>query len=381
MLERIEGVLARNWLTNHGPLVRELEARLSSVLDVEHTITTSSGTAGLQLAIQTLGLTGEVIVPSFTFIATAHALAASGVEPVFCDIDPRTHCVDPAAVERAITPRTTAILAVHLWGNAAPVVALEAIARRHGLRLLFDAAHALGSDAAGRPIGAFGQAEVFSLHATKIVNGFEGGFITTNDEGLADGLRRGGNFGFTGEDVVGAVGVNAKMSEASAAMALTSLEDIDLALRHNAANLEAYETLLGRLPGLDIAHVRTGERHNRQYVVAEVDEAAFGLSRDELVAALRLENVMARRYFHPGCHAQEPYRSRTPDAALDLPVTTSVSSRVVVLPTGRSVTEAQITRLVKRMAMMSDRSVDVRRALEQSHHPAVEQFRTTTAES
>lgn len=349
VLERIAGVLDRNWQTNHGPLVTELEDRLSALLGVQHCITVASGTSGLQLVAQALGLRGEVIVPSFTFVATAHALMATGLRPVFCDIDPVTHCLDPAAVQAAIGPATTGILGVHLWGNAAPVAELEDIAERHGLALYFDAAHALGSWAGRRPIGAAGSAEVFSLHATKMVSAFEGGLVTTDDDDLARRLRMMSNFGFSDEDQVACFGVNAKMSEAAAAMALTSLEEIDAAMAHNQSNIDTYRDELAGVAGVEVDYVDTPTPHNRQYVVAEIDEAASGIRRDDLVAVLRLENIMARRYFHPGCHRHEPYRSLNDPVDLRLAVTEQVADRVLVLPTGRSVEPEDVRTICSRI--------------------------------
>ncbi len=194
--ELVEGLLERRWLTNDGPLVRELEERVAAHVGVRHCVATCNGTVALEIAIRALGLTGEVIVPSYTFIATAHALHWQGLTPVFADIDPRTHTLDPEAVQRAITPRTSGILGVHLWGRAAPVDDLQAIADEHGLPLLFDAAHAFSSTHRQRKIGRFGRAEVFSFHATKFFHSLEGGAIVTDDDDLAETMRLMRNFGF-----------------------------------------------------------------------------------------------------------------------------------------------------------------------------------------
>ncbi len=220
-------MLDRRWLTNDGPLVGEFEARVASRLGVRHCVTTSNATVALELASRALGMTGEVIVPSFTFVGTVHALHWHGVTPVFCDIDSETHRIDPECVEALITPNTTGIVGVHLWGRMCDEQALNAIASRHGFPLLFDAAHAMGSTSGGRSVGGFGHAEVLSFHATKIVNSFEGGAIVTDDDELASQLRATRNFGFVGRDYAEGLGKNAKMSEASAAMGLTSLDSLD----------------------------------------------------------------------------------------------------------------------------------------------------------
>ena len=191
----------RGWLTNNGPLVQELESRIAARIGVEHCVAMCNGTVALEIAIRALGLDGEVIVPSYTFVATAHALHWQEITPVFADIDPATHNLDPDAVRRMITPRTSGIIGVHLWGRPAPVEALQAIADEHGLQLMFDAAHAFGCSAAGRRIGGFGRCEVLSFHATKVFNTFEGGAVATNDGELAQAMRLMRNFGFSGYDL------------------------------------------------------------------------------------------------------------------------------------------------------------------------------------
>src|SRR5262245_2680457 len=180
-LERLNDILDRRWLTNHGRYVGELERCIAQLVGVKNCVLVANGTIGLELLIRALGLGGEVIVPAFTFVATAHALQWQEITPVFADIDPTTHCLDPASVEAAITPRTTGIIGVHVWGRPCAVDELQALARRRGLKLLFDAAHAFGCSFGERMIGAFGEAEVFSFHATKILNTFEGGAIVTNN--------------------------------------------------------------------------------------------------------------------------------------------------------------------------------------------------------
>ena len=308
-LRRIGGALDRRWLTNDGELVLELERRLATWLRVEHCIAVSNGTVGLEIAIRALGLRGEVIVPSFTFVATAHALQWQGVTPVFCDISPETHTLDPRSVEEMISPRTTGILAVHLWGQPCAVDALTDLARSRHLRLLFDAAHAFGCADRGRLIGGFGDAEVFSFHATKVFNTMEGGAITTNDAGIAHKCRLMRNFGFADFDQVDSVGTNGKMNEASAAMGVTNLEQVDSFIAANRGHYRRYQAGLEAVPGISLIDHPEGERRNFHNIVIQVDEAASGLSRDALWRALHAENVLARRYFWPGCHRMEPYRT------------------------------------------------------------------------
>jgi dTDP-4-amino-4,6-dideoxygalactose transaminase len=342
LMERIEGVIDRRWLTNDGPLVHEFEEAIASMLGVPHCIAMCNGTVALEIAIRAAGLSGEVIVSPFTFVATAHALQWQAITPVFCDVDPRTHNIDPARVEELITPRTTGILGVHLWGRPAPVDELTRIAGDHGLRLLFDAAHALGCSTGGRMIGAFGTAEVLSFHATKVVNSFEGGAIVTADEEFADVARLMRNHGFADYDEVGHVGTNGKMSEIAAAMGLTSLESRDDFVAANRRNYETYRAALEGVDGVELIGFDSAESCNWQYVVIEVDESA-GLSRDELQAVLWAENVLARRYFFPGCHRMEPYRTLFPDVANRLPETERLVRRVLALPTGTSMSTDAVT--------------------------------------
>jgi len=248
-LERVSGIFDRRRLTNDGPLVRELERRLADALDVPHCVAVASGTVGLQVAARALGLEGEVIMPSLTFVATAHALEWLGIRPVFGDVDAATLTLDPARAADLVTPRTRALLGVHLWGRSCAVEALERLAVDRGLRLVFDAAHAFGCTHAGRGIARFGDVSVFSFHATKVVNSFEGGALATRDAELAARARLVRNFGFAGYDEVVCLGTNGKMSEVSAAMALTSLESLDQFLAANRRNYGAYREALATVPG------------------------------------------------------------------------------------------------------------------------------------
>jgi len=353
-------ILERRWLTNHGALVQEFERRLVQYLGVKHAIPICNGTVALELAIRALGLSGEVIVPSFTFVATAHALQWQGIRPVFVDVDPKTHNLDPAAVEAAITPRTTGILGVHLWGRACDTEALGAIARRHRLRLLFDAAHAFGCSHDGAMIGGFGDCEVFSFHATKFFNTSEGGAICTNDDTLAAKLRLMKNFGFEGYDNVVYLGTNGKMPEVCAAMGLTNLEEIEDFIAINRRNHRAYAECLGQIEGLHLVRPPSEARSNHQYVVVEVDAARFGLPRDLVYRILHAEKVIARRYFYPGCHRMEPYRSIDPEAGRHLPQTEALAARVLCLPTGSQTSPEQIAHICALLQLLHANAPEIR---------------------
>jgi dTDP-4-amino-4,6-dideoxygalactose transaminase len=356
---RVDDILDRRWLTNGGPYVNEFERRLAEFIGVKHCIATCNATIALEIVIRALGLTGEVIVPSFTFVATVHALQWQGITPVFCDIDRRTHNIDPGKVEELITPRTSGILAVHLWGRPCPIAKLQALANRHGLALLFDAAHALAGRYRGKMIGGFGQAELLSFHATKFINAGEGGAVVTNNDDLAARTRLMKNFGFSGFDKVISIGTNGKMSEFSAAMGLTSLESIESFTRINRGNYELYGEGLSDLAGISLIRYDEKAKSNYQYVVIEVDVAKTHLTRDQLLAVLQAENVLARRYFYPGVHRMEPYCSYSTNARLRLPATEAVANRVLVLPTGTGVTHNDIRKIcaIIRSALAQGREI------------------------
>lgn len=331
----VGGILDNRWLTNNGPVVQEFEDRIARHLGVKHCVAMCNGTIALEIAIRALGLQGEVIVPSWTFVATAHALYWQGITPVFADIDPETHNLDPDAVRRMITPRTTGIIGVHLWGRAAPVSELQAIADEHGLKLMFDAAHAFGSTYKGQSIGRFGACEVFSFHATKAFNTMEGGAVTTNDDALADALRLMRNFGFKGYDNVVHPGTNGKMIEVCAAMGLANLDGFDAIVEANTRNHGAYKAALAGIPGVRLLDYDLAERNSHHYIVVEIGPDCPA-SRDDLIAALHAENVLARKYFWPGCHGMQPYRDLFPHAGLVLPNTSKVAESVLILPNGLS---------------------------------------------
>jgi len=360
--ERLDALLDRRWLTNRGPLVQELEHALTQYLGVRHCVAVCNATVGLEVAARALALRGEVIVPAYTFVAPAHALRWLGLEPIFCDVDPVTHTIDAKKAAALVTPRTSAVLGVHLWGRPCDVDALQALARDAHLRLLFDAAHAFASASNGTFVGHFGDLEVFSFHATKFVNAFEGGAVATNSDELAERLRLMINFGFAGYDRVVELGTNAKMSEMSAAMGLTSLEQVDAFLEVNARNYQAYARELQSLPALRLMTFDPGDRVNLQYIVVDVARGA-ALSRDELVEVLWAEGVRARRYFHPGCHRMEPYARDPRWRTAQLGVTEALCERVMTLPTGTSVSADAVTTICDLLRTALEHATEVRRAL------------------
>jgi dTDP-4-amino-4,6-dideoxygalactose transaminase len=360
LMTRINDLLDRRWLTNNGPFVSELENKISQMTKVKHCIAMCNATIAMEIAIRALDLKGEVIIPSFTFIATAHALQWQEITPVFCDIDPLTHTIDPKRVEELITPRTTGIIGVHLWGRACDVDALAETSKRRHLALLYDAAHAFSCSHDGKMIGNFGDAEVFSFHATKFFNSFEGGAVLTNNDELAQKIRLMKNFGFVDYDHVTYIGTNGKMSEISAAMGLTGLESLDEFIAVNRQNYLQYKNELRDIPGIKMVTYEEKERCNFQYIVLEVDELTTGINRDQVIRFLQAENVLARKYFYPGCHKMEPYRSYFPHAHLLLPQTEKLASRVLSLPTGTAVSSQSIMDICQIIRFLVDHSNDIK---------------------
>lgn len=366
--ERVDDLLERRWLSNNGPYVREFESRLTEITGARNCIAMCNGTVALEVAARALGLSGEVIVPSFTFVATAHSLQWQEITPVFCDISPDTHSIDPGQIEKLITPKTTGIVGVHLWGVPCDTSTLEEIARQHSLKLMFDASHAMGVSHLGTRIGNFGHAEVFSFHATKFVNCFEGGAIVTNDDEMAQRIRLMKNFGFSGLDNVIYLGINGKMSEPSAAMGLTSLESMDGFIANNRANYKSYRDRIRTIPGCKMMEFNESEANNYQYIVLEIEPDTFGLSRDQLMKLLHAENIRARRYFYPGIHNMEPYRSYFPNAKLMLPETEKVAGRVLLMPTGTAIGREEIRVICDFLQFVHENSGEVSSCIDQIGH-------------
>jgi dTDP-4-amino-4,6-dideoxygalactose transaminase len=341
-LEEVRGILASKQLTN-GAYVRKFEEAAADYLGLAHCVAVSSCTAGLLLVLKALDLRGEVILPSFTFHATAHAVVWNGLTPVFADCDAKTFSLAPEAVRAQVSSRTAAILAVHLFGNPAGVKELEEIAAGLEIPLVFDAAHAFGSTVGGKHVGGFGTGEVFSFSPTKLVVAGEGGLVATRDATLAERLRAARNYGDAGNYDPEILGVNARMSEINAAMALNGMTGLEARIeRRNEIRLR-YEQKLRGVAGIRFQGVSDGGRSTFKDFSVIVNEKEFGHSRDWLAGLLHRENIGARKYFSPPVHRQKLYREMWDGK--DLPVTDMVSDGVVSLPIYSSLTDESVDKV------------------------------------
>ena len=327
--ERLRAVLEAGVLTN-GPRVRELEERAAAYLGVRSAVAVSSCTAGLMLVLRAAGLTGDVVVPSFTFQATAHAVSWNGLRPAFADVDADTLTLSAGAAARATGMRTSAILATHTFGTPCDVEALGDAAGEAGIRLFFDAAHAFGSRRQGNPVGGFGDAEVFSLTPTKPLVAGEGGIVATSDEGLADEVRLARDYGKEPDYDVRIIGLNARMSELHAVVALASFEDLDERVERRNDIAAAYREVLGAVPGVSFPSVRSGDLSTYKDFTILVDGEAFGMDAPALSEGLASEGIETRRYYAPPVHRTRAYRAVANGG--NLPVTDEAAGRVLTLP-------------------------------------------------
>lgn len=331
VIKRFSEVLENQWLTNMGPSSLELEEHICELLGVKHCVVVCNGTIGLELLQRALDLNGEVIIPAFTFVATAHSLRWQHIDPVFCDVKLDDHLIDPDKVEELITPKTTGIMAVPIWGQPCANSKLQDLAYKYGLKLIYDSAHGFGCKDGDCHIGTFGDAEVFSFHATKVFSTGEGGAITTNSDKLAEKLRLMRNFGFTNLDRVDHIGTNAKMSEFAAAYGLANLPQLDSIISHNKLIHQTYLELFSGMPEISFLQYNFNGRSNYQYVVARVPKN----KRDSLLSYFHRHDVLVRRYFFPGCHRMQPYLSEEKYIKVNLDNTETIASEILIFPTGQ----------------------------------------------
>jgi dTDP-4-amino-4,6-dideoxygalactose transaminase len=348
-------------MVTKGKYLRQFEEAVQEHLGVKHAVAVSSCTTGLMLTYKGLGLTGDVVVPSFTFMATVAALIWRGLRPVYADVNPGTTNLDPAAAERAITPNTSAIVAVHNFGNPAEVDALQEVARRHNLKLIFDAAHGFGARYQGTPIGRQGDANVFSLSPTKLLITGEGGIVATNHDDLAEAVRIGREYGNSGAYDSAFAGLNARMPEFNALMGIHSLRMLEAAAESRNETVSIYHERLGRLPGIEFQQVRPGDRNSYKDFSIVIDAGRFGLTRAELQAALTAENVDTRTYYDPPVHQQTAYAGYY--AGQPLPATDWLAANSLSLPVWSHMPVDVTMRICAAIESIYEHAAGVRRAL------------------
>lgn len=335
-LDQYRSVLQRawdaQWLTNMGSLHVEFENRVGQMLGVPAISVFNNGTIALITAVQSLRLAGEVITTPFTFPATPHVLSWNGIHPIFCDIDPVTMNLDPAKIEPLITPHTTGILAVHVFGTPCDVDSIQKIADTYGLKVVYDAAHAFGVEVSGRAIGTYGDVSMFSFHATKLFHSAEGGALTYRDPALKARVDLLKNFGIKNEEQVVMPGINGKMSELSAGLGLLVLDMVEEERRKRAEIAAVYRERLPRIPGISLLPTYPHVRQSYQYFVIRVDPKAFGKDRDTLYAELKKLNVITRKYFYPLCSDYSCYSQLPSAAPSHLPVANKVVREVLSIP-------------------------------------------------
>lgn len=326
----IEDIWDSHWLTNMGVKHKQLQAGLIEYLGVDNIDLLTNGHMALELSMQALGLKGEVITTPFTFASTTHAIVRNGLEPVFCDIDPVDFTMDTSKLESLITDQTCAIVPVHVYGNICNVEEIQKIADRHGLKVIYDAAHTFGVRYKGRGIGMFGDVSCFSFHATKVFNTIEGGAACFRDQEFGQALYRLKNFGIRGPEIVDGIGANAKMNEFCAAMGLCNLRHVDAEIAKRKAVVDRYLSHLAGVPGLQLNPVQKDVQPNFAYFPVIFDETVFGADRNEIAARLAEHGIGARKYFYPLTNMFDCFHGKF-DADLT-PVAKYVSQRVLTLP-------------------------------------------------
>ena len=327
----LEEIWENRWLTNNGPLLQRFTRELGSFFETDNLCLFNNGTLALQIALQGMGISGEVITTPYTFVATTHTLFWNKIRPVFVDIEPDYYTLDPEKVEAAITPWTTAILAVHVYGYPCKLNALADIARRHNLRLLYDAAHAFGVKVGNTPIAHFGDLSMFSFHATKTFHSIEGGMLIFKDPGLKGIFDYLKNFGFKNDTEVVMPGTNAKMNECQALMGIMVLNYLDEIIRKKSLVFDLYRRYLKDVPGIHLPPFIPPEvSYNYAYMPIEIDDSEFGVTRDELFNKLKAYNIYTRRYFYPLLCDYACYRSISLNDPLK--VARRVSERILTLP-------------------------------------------------
>lgn len=334
------------WITNNGQFHRKLEAALAEYLKVPYISLFTNGTLPLITALQALRISGEVITTPYSFVATTHALWWNGIKPVFVDVDPATGCMDPNNIEAAITPRTTAIMPVHVYGMPCDVEAIQSIADKYGLKVIYDAAHVFGVEVNGKSILNAGDLSTLSFHATKVYNTVEGGAMVMHDKKTKERIDYLKNFGFASETEVVAPGINSKMDEVRSAYGLLNLQQVDKAIAARKHVAEEYRKALRGIEGITFWEDIPGVRHNYSYFPIFVDAAKYGKSRDELYFDMKAKNVWGRRYFYPLISEFSTYRGLESASADHLPHATRLANEVICLPMHHLLSEEDIARVI-----------------------------------
>lgn len=342
----LQDIWSRKWITNNGYYHKELEKALCEYLNVPFISLFTNGTLPLITALQAMRITGEVITTPFSFVATTHALWWNGIKPVFVDIDPVTCNLDPEKIEAAITPRTTAIMPVHVYGQPCDTKRIQEIADKYGLKVIYDAAHAFGVKVNGKSILNAGDMSTLSFHATKVYNTIEGGALVMHDEQTKKRIDYLKNFGFAGETTVVAPGINSKMDEVRAAYGLVNLKQVDKAIEARRRVADTYREALKEIPGIRFMDDVPGVQHNYAYFPIFVDEAQYGMSRDELYFKMKEHNVLGRRYFYPLISTFSTYRGLESAHPDNLPVATKMAEQVICLPMYYGLTNEDLERII-----------------------------------
>ena len=334
------------WITNNGSFHRKLEAALAEYLKVPYVSLFTNGTLPLITALQALRITGEVITTPYSFVATTHALWWNGIKPVFVDIEWETGCIDPEKIEAAITPKTTAIMPVHVYGKPCNIQAIQDIADKYGLKVIYDAAHAFGVEVNGQSVLNAGDISTLSFHATKVYNTVEGGAMIMHDEKTKRRIDYLKNFGFAGETEVVAPGINSKMDEIRAAYGLLNLRQVDAAIDARRQVAICYRDALRNVEGIDFWDDLPGVKHNYSYFPIFVDANKYGMTRDELYFKMRENGILSRRYFYPLISEFSTYRGLDSAHPDNLPVATRMANEVICLPMHHKLEESDIERIL-----------------------------------
>lgn len=341
-IDEIRGLWNSHWLTNMGEKHQTLLSMLKEYLDSENVQLLVNGHMALELSLQAMGLEGEVITTPFTFVSTTHAIVRNGLTPVFCDINPNDYTIDVNQIESLITEKTCAIMPVHVYGNICDVEAIDAIAKKHNLKVIYDAAHSFGEKYKGRNVANFGDVSCFSFHATKVFNTIEGGAVVAKSDDMIQKLYDLKNFGIHGEESIPAIGSNAKMNEFCAAMGICNLRHLDREINKRKHVDELYRKLLANVDGIRTNEEQPNVERNYSYFPIIIDEKVYGKTRDEVYDLLKANDIYARKYFYPAVNEIEAYKDSAPR---ETPVAHDISMRVLTLPMYADLDDVTINRI------------------------------------